>query len=127
MNCLNDLNDGVHVPSICGNDPDDYRRGRRGEFSFQGRVDDVAILRIRSDQVRAEDIAGRPIASDGYRFSQPLPSGPLRSIEIAEAMGRGRIELVEKPWEGNRWTAVIRISDPQRGPGRYSFTLAWQR
>jgi hypothetical protein len=109
------------------NDPNDYKRSRSGSFEFQGRVDDVAILYIRSDQVREEDIAGRPIRSERFEFSQPLPSVRLRSIELTEVSGRGRVELVEKPWEGSRFTAVVRISDPASGNGRYSFKLVWSR
>jgi hypothetical protein len=109
------------------NDPNDYRRSRDGFFTFQGRVDDVAVLYIRSDQVREEDLNGRPIRNERFEFSQPLPSTRLRSIELAEVSGRGQVELIEKPWEGNRYTAVVRISDPQSGNGRYSFRLVWQR
>ena len=109
------------------NDPNEYRRGNTGSFSFQGRVDDVAILRIRSDQVREEDLAGRPIQGERFQFSQPLPSARLRFLELTEVSGRGYVELVEKPWEGNRWTAVVRITDRAPGNGRYSFKLVWSR
>jgi hypothetical protein len=109
------------------NDPGDYNRGRGGSFEFRGRVDDVAILRVRSDQVREEDLAGRPIANEQFRFSQPLPAARVSTIEIVDVSGRGSVELVEKPWEGNRFTAVIRITDPQRGSDRYSFRLEWRR
>jgi hypothetical protein len=90
-------------------------------------VDDVAILYIRSDQVREEDIAGKPIRAERFEFSQPLPSTRLRSIELTEVSGRGRVELVEEPWEGNRFTAVVRISDPASGNARYRFKLVWSR
>jgi hypothetical protein len=109
------------------NDPNDYRRGREGSFEFRGQVDDVAILRIRADQVREEDLAGRPIRGERFFFTQPLPGSRLRSIELTEISGRGLIELVEKPWEGNRYTAVVKITDPRAGVGRYSFKLVWTR
>ncbi len=109
------------------NDPDEYDRGRNGSFSFQGRVDDVAVLYIRSDQVREEDLAGKPLRGERFEFSQPLPSTRLRSIELRDVSGRGEVELIEKPWEGNRYTAVVRISDRQSGNGRYSFKLVWRR
>ena len=109
------------------NDANDYRRGREGTFEFRGQVDDVAILRIRGDQVREEDIAGRPIRGERFQFSQPLPASRLRTLELTEINGRGQVELVEKPWEGNRWMAVVRITDPRPGVGRYSFKLVWTR
>jgi hypothetical protein len=109
------------------NDPGDYRRGREGSFEFRGSVDDVTVLRINSDRVRAEDLAGRPLRGDQFSFSQPVPYERVRSIQVVDVQGRGDIELVEKPWEGNKFTAVVILSDPQRGASTYSFRLVWSR
>jgi hypothetical protein len=109
------------------NNPGDYRNGRSGVFEFRGNVDDATVLRIRADQVREEDISGKPIQGDRFTFSQPLPNERLKSIELTEVTGRGQVELVEKPWEGNRFTAVVRITDRQRGNSPYSFKLVWSR
>jgi hypothetical protein len=109
------------------NDPSDYRRSRNGTFEFEGNVDDVTVLYIRADQVRVADLAGRPIRGDRFRFSQPLPPERPRTIELTEVSGRGEVEIVEKPWEGNKFEAVVLISDPQRGSSRYSFKLSWSR
>jgi hypothetical protein len=109
------------------NDPGDHNRSREGMFEFSGRVDDVVVLRIRSDQVRSELISGRPLRDDRFRFSQPLPSGRLRDIQLLEVQGRGEVELVEKPWEGNGYSAVVRITDRRGGDSPYRFKLAWRR
>ena len=109
------------------NDPSDYRRGREGSFEFRGYVDDATVLFIRSDQVRAEDLSGKPIRGDRFTFSQPLPAERLKSIGLVEVEGRGEVDLVEKPWQGNNFTAVVLITDPQRGNSPYSFRLAWSR
>jgi hypothetical protein len=109
------------------NDPGDYKNSRRGSFEFQGSVDDVTVLYIRSDQVRSEDMSGRPIRGDRFKFSQPLPAQRLRSFELVEVTGRGEVDLVERPWEGNRFTAVVRVTDRQRGSAPYRFKLEWSR
>lgn len=109
------------------NDPSDYRRGREGSFEFTGRVDDATVLHIRADQVREEDLAGRPLRGDRFTFSQPLPAERPKIISIVDVEGRGDVDLVEKPWEGNNFTAVILITDPQRGNSQYSFRLVWSR
>jgi hypothetical protein len=109
------------------NDNRDYNRDRTGSFEFRGSVDDATVLHIRSDQVREEDISGKPIRGSRFVFSQPLPAERLRSIELIDVEGRGEVELVEKPWEGNKFTAVIRISDRQRGNNPYRFKLVWSR
>jgi hypothetical protein len=112
-----------------GNDPIDYRRGggREGALQVRGTVEDVTVLRIAGDRLRAEDLAGRTLRGEQSTFSQAMPYERLRSIQLADVQGRADIELVEKPWEGNKFTAVVLVSDPQRGATSYSFRLVWSR
>jgi hypothetical protein len=70
-------------------------------------VDGVTVLHIHSNQVRAEVLSGQPIRDQRFQFSQPLPTGNLRDLSLIDVSGRGKVELVEKPWEGNRYTAVV--------------------
>jgi hypothetical protein len=77
--------------------------------------------------VRSEVLTGQPVRDQKFQFSQPLPTTTLREIALTEIVGRGRVELVEKPWEGNRYTAVVRITDNSPGEGQYTFKLAWRR
>jgi hypothetical protein len=102
-------------------------RNRYGVFEFAGKVDGTTILRIHADQVRIENVAGQAMRNQSFKFSDPLPTDDLREISITESDGRGKIELVEKPWSGNRYTAVIRITDDSPGAGQYNFKLAWRR
>jgi len=108
-------------------DPSDYDRDRDGEFRFRGRVDQVTAYYIRADQVRTQVFTGSPSRGELFSFSQPIPSRPLDTFEIVDVTGRGRVELVEKPWEGNDYTAVVRIQDDSRGSAEYSFRLVWVR
>jgi hypothetical protein len=111
------------------NDPAGYRRGggREGGMQVRGTVEDVTVLRITGDRVRAEDLAGRTLRGEQVSFSQPMPYERVRSIQLADVQGRADIELVEKPWEGNKFTAVVLVSDPGRGATSYSFRLVWTR
>jgi len=108
------------------NDHDNYGP-REGAFEFRGRVDGVTVLHIRGDQVRVENVSGQPLRDQVFKFTGPIPISSLRDIDLVESVGRGKIELVEKPWDGNRYTAVVRISDYNNGIGQYSFKLAWRR
>ena len=36
-----------------------------------------------------------------------------------------QVTVVQQPTAANGYTAVIRIQDPQRGPGHYSFEVTW--
>src|SRR6185436_18317668 len=57
-------------------------RSRYGVFQFAGRVDGTTVLRIHGDQVRVENIEGRPLSNQSFKFTDPLPSGDLREIAI---------------------------------------------
>ena len=105
----------------------DYDRDRNGEFAFQGRVDGVTAFYIRSDQVRTQVFTGQRSRGERFAFSQPIPTRPLESFQITDIRGRGKIELVEQPWEGNEYTAVVRIQDDSRGAADYAFRLVWRR
>lgn len=104
-----------------------YNGSRDGAFEFRGRVDGVTVLHIRGDQVRVENLSGQPLRDQSFKFSGPIPTSSLRDISLVESVGRGRVELVEKPWDGNRYEAVVRISDSSNGSAQYSFKLAWHR
>jgi hypothetical protein len=100
---------------------------REGTFEFRGRVDGVTVLHIHGDQVKVENLSGQPLRDQVFKFTGPIPVSSLHDIDLVETVGRGKIELVEKPWDGNHYTAVVRISDYNNGSGQYSFKLAWHR
>jgi hypothetical protein len=47
------------------------------------------------------------------------------NVQLVDAEGRGRVELVEQPTRRNGNVAIVRIQDPEGGTGQYSFRLAW--
>ena len=100
---------------------------RRGGSSSVGRIDGTVVFRIRGDRVFAEITSGRPVEVDRFSFSQPLPAATLGHVELEEKDGRGKIVVLERPWEGNGFTAVLQVSDPKRSDDRYHFRLKWKR
>src|SRR4051812_19820159 len=126
-NGYNDHNDRGNDRYDSRNNDRGYHESREGTFEFHGRVDGVTVLHIRGDQVRVENVSGQPLRDQVFKFTGPVPISSLRDIDLVESVGRGKIELVEKPWDGNRYTAVVRISDYNNGSGQYSFKLAWRR
>ncbi len=99
---------------------------REGHFDFSGRVDQITAVTIRGQRARSEDFAGRQLRNGHFDLSSPLPSSPM-DIELVNVRGRGRVELMEKPWEGNGYTAVVLIEDERGGAADYSFNLVWRR
>ena len=109
------------------NDPRRYNRNKEGRFEFRGRIDGTVVFRIRGDRVFAEITSGRPVEVDRFSFSQPLPAATLGRVKVEEKDGRGKIVVLERPWEGNGFTAVLQVSDPKRSDDRYHFRLHWKR
>ena len=109
------------------NDPGDYDRDRDGEFEFRGRIDGTVAISVRRDRVFIRVLTGHQAKVDRFSFSQPLPPGSYKRLELEKKDGRGEVLLQERPWEGNDHTAVIQISDPKGGDDRYHFKLKWKR
>ena len=109
------------------NKPEDYDiEDDDGEFNFRGRVDGTAIVRVRADRVFVETVDGNPVQVEEFEFSQPLPASRLSKVELRKKDGRGDVVLLERPWEGNGYQAVIQVSDPKKGDNRYRFELDWE-
>ena len=109
------------------NDPGDYDRDRDGEFEFRGRIDGTVAISVRRDRVFIRVLNGHQVEVDRFSFSQPLPPGLYKRLELEKNDGRGEVLLQERPWEGNDYTAVIQISDPKGGDDRYHFKFKWKR
>ncbi len=109
---------GIDLPRLFG--------PREGYFEFSGRVDHVTAISISGERVRSEDFGGQRLRDGFYDWSSPMPAAPV-DIELVNVRGRGRVELVESPWEGNGYTAVVRIEDLNGGAADYSFELVWRQ
>jgi hypothetical protein len=109
------------------NDPLRYDSARAGTLEFRGRVDDIAEFHIRGDRLHAVVRSGQLVKVERFRFSQPLPGRELAAINLEKKDGRGVVELVQRPEPTNRFTAILRVSDPQGGSDRYHWILSWTR
>ena len=109
------------------NDPSRYNDADDGLFEFRGRVDGTVRIRIRGDRVLAESTGGRPLEVERFSFTQPVPSSRVGDMGVERKDGRGQVVLLERPWEGNHFMAVVEISDPKGGDDRYHFRLTWKK
>jgi hypothetical protein len=112
--------------------PRDERYGTRnrrgdvggGSLNWSGQVDQEAIIEIRGRQVVERAVRGRPVSRHNVNMTGPLPRVDT-NVNIADARGRGRVELVQQPNASNGYVAAVRIHDDENGVGDYSFTLNW--
>ena len=84
-------------------------------------------MRIQADRVMAENTDGRQVAVERFSFTQPVPSSRVRDMGVEKKDSRGKVVLLERPWGGNQYLAVVEISDPKLGGDRYHFRLKWRR
>ncbi|HET8546731.1 MAG TPA: hypothetical protein VFL57_01945 [Bryobacteraceae bacterium] len=115
-------------------DQDGYGRGRgvrnrRGDFgsgslTWSGQVDQDAVIEIRGSRVSERTLRGRRVYRRDMQMTSPLPRTDT-NVTIADARGRGQIEVVQQPNASNGYTAAVRIHDEESGSGDYSFTLNW--
>jgi hypothetical protein len=116
--------------SVFGNDG--YGRGSRnrradygaGSVRWEGQVDQEAIIEIRGNRVVERTVRGRPAYRQNMEMTSPLPRVDT-NVNIVDARGRGRIDVVQHPSASNGYVAAVRIVDQENGTGDYSFTLNW--
>jgi len=99
----------------------------KGSFFFYGDIDDVTIIRIRGSEATAEAVRGRAIVTKMAMLNGALPtSSPASAVEVTKGLGRGNVELLERPSRENNYTVVIRVRDDQSGSDQYRIHLTWQ-
>ena len=113
------------------NDPRGYDDADIGSLEFRGIVDGTVVLSVRADRVFADIIDGRTLVVDGFRFSQPLPSGPHGYIRAEHLGGPCRVTPLERPTADNGFTAIIRLSrdvgDGDDDSDSCRLRLSWRR
>ena len=99
-----------------------------GSFFFFGEIDDVTIIRIRGSEATAEVVRGRAVVTQMAMLNGVLPtSSPASAVEVRKGLGRGSVELLEKPTKGNGYTVVIRVRDDKSGSDQYRIHLTWEK
>jgi hypothetical protein len=105
----------------------DFDRSRSDFLHWQGRVDGTDYIRVSGRTVQIEHIRARPITSQNYNFSAPLPAQDVQ-VFLAVEQARGSVEIVQQPEYSNGYTAIVRVDDGrQGGASDYDFYLYWER
>jgi hypothetical protein len=130
------------TPTNVGRGNGGYGRGRgRGEGGMRGRmggqvnaavlhwsgdVDADGEIRWRAGAVNVRTVAGNAVSNVRSNVSGSVLDAQEGTITINLRQGRGRVDVVQQPSAANRYTAVIRVRDPQSGYGHYDFDATWQ-
>jgi len=95
-----------------------------GFFEWRGTVDGSDLIHIQGNRVWIDHLSANPIQDSSFNLPSPLPRGGV-PLNLRKIRGRGNVQLVEQPSPQNRYTATVRIDDPQGGADRYVFQLTW--
>ena len=107
-------------------------RGRRGNMNvptlhWSGDVDGAVELRWRAGSVNQRVLSGNSLRNATSSISGENGQGQQGRYSQSEQAtvtvreGRGQVEVVQQPTAQNRYTTVVRVTDPARGYGHYDF------
>jgi hypothetical protein len=95
-----------------------------GSLTWSGQVDQEAVIEFRGRQVVERTLRGRPVYRHNVDMTSALPRFDT-NVNLVDARGRGRVEVVQHPSAQNGYVAAVRVLDAENGAGDYSFTLNW--
>lgn len=94
------------------------------QFTWEGDVAGIAVLRIHGRKVDIELRDGPPAANVRFRFAAGLPES-RQTVSLRVREGRGAVNIIEQPNIDNGYSAGVLIEDRQDGAGHYSIALSW--
>jgi hypothetical protein len=94
-------------------------------FTWSGMVDGRVRVTMRGGGSFSEVIEGGPVQGERAEFIRTFPGrSDVRPI-VRKVRGRGRIDIVEYPSDGNSYQFVFEINDPEAGADNYEVEVAW--
>jgi len=105
------------------------RRGGRGNLPtlhWSGDVDGTVELRWRGSNVNQRVLNGNALRGVSSTVSGDVLQGQAGQATVNLREGRGRVDVVQQPAPENRYTTVVRITDPARSYGHYDFDVIWR-
>lgn len=121
----------ANVPIGRARGPGRGRLANLPRLHWSGDVDGTLELRWRGGTVNSRTINGRVpravVTSTSGDMTQGRSSpAPGAQVLLSAREGRGRVEVVQQPTAVNRYTTIVRVTDPAGGYGHYDFDVTWR-
>jgi hypothetical protein len=95
-----------------------------GTVFWSGRVDQTADIKIFGKDLQSVDVAGTGLSNVTANLNGYL-ARRIGTINVRKIRGRGTVSVIQQPdWE-NDFTAIIRISDTEKGNSDYQIEITW--
>lgn len=108
---------------------DIYNNRRSSDYEalhWSGNVDDDLEIRIQNGRVTYRTLSGAQPTNVRANPGNANISRLGGNLTIAQASGRGSVQIVQQPSQWNGYTTVIRVRDPQGGSSWYDFSVVAQ-
>jgi redox-regulated HSP33 family molecular chaperone len=102
------------------------RMGNGAVLRWRGDVDADAEIRWNAGAVTQRNLNGGVLRAASSSIGGSMNRNQIGEVTVSVRQGRGRVTVVQQPSASNRWTTVIRISDPQAGYGHYDIDATWR-
>jgi hypothetical protein len=97
---------------------------QRGTVYWSGQVDQTAEIKIAGKEVQSIDVAGTGLSFVTANLEGSL-SRRAGTVNVLKVRGRGIVMVVQQPdWE-NDFTAIVRITDTEKGSSDYQLEINW--
>ncbi len=94
------------------------------QMVWEGQVDGVIVLRVRSNRIDIEERQGLPVQRQRFRFFERLPDS-RQTVRLEVVEGRGHARILEQPRLENNYTLSVVVEDRQGGTAFYSLAFYW--
>lgn len=95
-----------------------------GRLRWRGTVDDEVNLVIRDTSVEVRTLGGNEYRNFSFNFTSSLPRRRV-TVNVTKLSGRGDVRVIQQPSRDNDFTAIIEITDKERGPRDYEIEVSW--
>jgi hypothetical protein len=97
---------------------------QKGTVFWSGKVDQTADIKIIGKDVKSIDVDGTGLMNVSSNLSGFL-ARRIINVNVQKIRGRGAVSVVQQPnWE-NDFTAIVRISDTEKGASDYQIEINW--
>jgi hypothetical protein len=107
-------------------------RGRRANvptLHWSGDVDGTVELRWRGANVNQRVVNGNALRAASSSVSGDVTMAQQNQagqVTVVVREGRGEVVVVQQPTAQNRYTTIVRITDPARSYGHYDIEALWR-
>lgn len=111
----------LEISWVANNTEEPYQKGT---VFWSGKVDQTAEIKIFGKEVKSVDIDGTGLMNVSSNLNGFL-ARRIVNVNVQKIRGRGNVSVIQQPnWE-NEFTAVVRISDTEKGAADYQIEINW--